>query len=317
MELQRWQQVSQKIREQYLADKKANPAKHESKLNLSWSNWGFGREPLSQSVKRLAGNGFEYIELHGNRYGADLGYCAKDVRAVLDAHNMRVGGICGMFSPDCDMASNSGIVRQRAIDYIRRNVDLGHELGAKYFLVVPAAVGRPDVIDNMEFERSVETLQLVADVFVEAGIRGAVEPIRSAEVSIVHTFEEAEAYIQAVDHPGIQHINGDVYHMLTEESHLAETIVKHGSRLTNLHLADTNRCALGEGMLDIDTLIMALYLVGYANDSCFCTPEPLGPGGDPYPAMHGRTDPAKLDALVSTSATYWRAREEAVRAMEP
>ena len=42
--------------------------------------------------------------------------------------------------------------------------------------------------------------------------------------------------------------------------------------------------------------------IGYNNDdSCFLTPEPLGPGGDPYPAMYGKPDPLKLDKLVDRS----------------
>jgi sugar phosphate isomerase/epimerase len=270
-------------------------------------------EPLATSVERLADNGIRFIELHGNRYGEDLGYRAGETKKILADHGMEVGGICGMFSAECDLSSNSGVIRQQAIDYIRRNVDLGSELGAKYFLIVPAAVGRPAAIDNMEFERSVETLALVADVFTQAKIRGAIEPIRSAETSIVHTFADAERYIKHLGHPGVQHINGDVYHMLVEESHIQQTLVDYGSRLTNLHLADTNRCALGDGSLDLDTLIMALYLIGYNNEWCYCTPEPLGPGGDPYPAMFGRPDPGLLDDLVRKSAQCWREREAVVR----
>ena len=73
----------------------------------------------------------------------------------------------------------------------------------------------------------------------------------------------------------------------------------------------TNRCALGDGALDIDTIIRALYLIGYNNDdSCFVTPEPLGPGGDPYPAQNAKTNPAILDKLVFDSVKYFRAREE-------
>jgi len=313
MKLQNWQSKSDGIRAQYLAAKNAHPEKFEATLNLSWSNWGFGMEPLATSVERLADNGIRFIELHGNRYGKDLGYRTDEAGKILADHGMKVGGICGMFSAECDLSSNSGVTRQRAIDYIRRNVDLGSELGAKYFLIVPAAVGRPAAIDDMEFERSVETLALVADAFTQAGIRGAIEPIRSAETSIVHTFADAQRYIKQLGHPGVQHINGDVYHMLVEESHIQQTLVDYGSRLTNLHLADTNRCALGDGSLDLDTLIMALYLIGYNNEWCYCTPEPLGPGGDPYPAMFGRPDPGLLDDLVRKSAQCWREREAVVR----
>ena len=149
-------------------------------------------------------------------------------------------------------------------------------------------------------------------MFVSTGIKAAVEPIRSAEVSFCHTIKDALTYIEAVGHPGAQNINGDVYHMHTEESHIGESIILSGERLINLHLADSNRCALGDGSLDVDTLIMALYLIGYNRDGCFVTPEPLGPGGDPYPAMFGKPDIEMLDELVEKTASYFRSREEAV-----
>ena len=40
-----------------------------------------------------------------------------------------------------------------------------------------------------------ETLKIVANIFEKTKIRGAIEPIRSAEVSIVHTFEDAKKYV--------------------------------------------------------------------------------------------------------------------------
>ena len=150
----------------------------------------------------------------------------------------------------------------------------------------------------------------IRDRYEKYDVRCAIEAIRSAEVSIVHTFEDAKAYIKAVDRPGIGHINGDLYHMLVEESHIGQAILDAGEMLTNLHLADTNRCALGDGFMDIDTVIRALYLIGYNNDRCFVTPEPLGPGGDPYPAQNSIPDPAKLKKLVEDTARYFREREE-------
>ncbi|NQT93533.1 MAG: sugar phosphate isomerase/epimerase, partial [Lentisphaerae bacterium] len=287
----------------------------QQELKLSWSNWGFGLESLKDSAARLEANGIQWIELHGNRHGADLGYRARDVLDTLGSHNIKVAGICGMFGPENDLSSNSGIARQNAIDYIRRQLDLAHEVGASYMLVVPGAVGRPGAYDDSEFERSVDTLRIVADDFVKAGIRAAVEPIRSAEVSLVHTVADAKRYVAAVDHPGIGHINGDVYHMQSEESNVAEALMEADDMLVNLHLADSNRCALGEGSLDLDALLMALYTIGYTDGDRFATPEPLGPGGDPYPAMFGKPDPNLLDKLVSVTTTYWREREREIKTL--
>lgn len=313
MEPQNYEKKSIEIRKSFLELRERDAASLKKRLKFSWSNWGFGVESLELSAKRLQKCGVRYIELHGNRYGKDLGYDAPEVRAVLGDHGVAVSGICGMFSRDNDLSCNRPVIQQNAIDYIERNLELGAELGAKYFLLVPGAVGRPEPYDDMELHRSVEALRIIADRFKQAGIRGAVEPIRSAEVSFCHTFQDAKRYIEAVGSDGVRHINGDVYHMLAEEAHIGETLWNAGSLLTNLHMADTNRGALGTGSLDFDTLIMALYLIGYNNDDfCFVTPEPLGPGADPYPAMYGSPDGKLLDDLVLTSVEYFRKREELV-----
>ena len=314
MKLQNFEKKNEKIRQAFEAIKASDPARIEPRLNLSWSNWGFGMESLADSVARLADAGIEYIELHGNHYGADLGYGVEEVRRILGDHNMKVSGVCGMFAAENDLASNSGVSRQHAVDYLKRTIPFTAAVGGSYLLVVPGAVGRNAKYDDSEFDRSAATLRLVADLFVEHEIRAAIEPIRSAEVSFCHTIADAKAYIAAVDHPGVRHINGDVYHMQSEESHIGEAIVAAGEQLTNLHLADSNRCALGDGSLDVDTLIRALYVIGYNRPGCYVSPEPLGPGGDPYPAMHGKPNTRALDRLVKNTARYWRQREDALRA---
>ena len=293
---------------------KKSPEKLKTSLNLSWSNWGFGRESLAKSAERLEKAKVPFIELHGNHYGPDLGYKVDETLKILADHNLRVSGVCGMFSADNDLASNRPICRQAAIDYLRREIPFTKEVGGSYILVVPGAVGRPRAYDDVEFERSAETLASHADWFVEHGVKAAIEPIRSAETSLVHTVADAKRYISEVKHPGVKHINGDVYHMQSEESHLGEAILDAGDQLINLHFADSNRCALGEGSMDVCTIIRALYLIGYNQEGRFVTFEPLGPGGDPYPAMYGKPDKAKLDALVFDSIRYFRECEDMVLA---
>lgn len=313
MKLQHFEQQNLKIREAFEELKRTSPERLQKRLKFSWSNWGFGLESFDQSCARLEKAGIKYIELHGNHYGADLGYKVQETSKIMADHGIACGGVCGMFSADNDLSSNRHIQRQAAIDYIKREAEFTAQMDGKYMLVCPAAVGRAGKYDDSEIERSVDSLSRAADVFVQHGIRAAIEPIRAAETSIVHTFEEAKTYIAKLNHPGVQHINGDVYHMLVGESHIAQAIWDAEGMLTNLHMADTNRCALGDGSLDLDTIIMALYLIGYNNDdSCFVTPEPLGPGGDPYPAQNAKTDPAILDKLVFDSVNYFREREEAL-----
>lgn len=313
MQKQNFEIKNEKIKSAFLELKQKYPEKVQRRLNLSWSNWGFGMESLADSAARLQQAGLEYIELHGNHYGPNLGYSVEETLKILEDHHLKVGGICGMFSADNDLSSNRPMQRQAAIEYIIRELEFAEAVGASYMLVVPGAVGRPDAYDEMEFARSVETLKMVADLFVRHKVKAAIEPIRSAEVSFVHTIADAKRYIEVVNHPGVKHINGDVYHMQSEEAHIGEAILDAGEMLANLHMADSNRCALGEGSLDLDTIIMALYLIGYNREGCFVTPEPLGPGGDPYPAMYGKPNKELLDNLVQQTAKYFREREEILK----
>ena len=311
MRQQHFEETNSKILESFHALK---PDQLKPRLKLSWSNWGFGREPLADSAARLAKSKVPYIELHGNHYGPDLGYKVDETLKILGDHGLKVSGVCGMFSADNDMACNRPVCRQAAIDYLDREVPFTRAVGGSYLLVVPGAVGRPKAYDDVEFERSAETLAMRGDLFQKHGIKAAIEPIRSAEVSLVHTIADAKRYLAQVNHPAIGHINGDVYHMQSEERHTGDAIIDAGDQLVNLHMADSNRCAMGEGAMDLTTIIRALYVIGFNQGDRFVTFEPLGPGGDPYPAMHGKPDKPKLDALVETSISYFREVEDLVLA---
>lgn len=300
----------EKIRADFIELKRTNPEALNRRLQLSWSNWGFGLETLEESAERLSRNGLEWIELHGNHYGPDLGYNPAETVKTLKDNGIRVAGICGMFSVENDLSSNKPIQRQNAIEYIKRELAFAQAVGASYMLVVPGAVGRPEAYDDAEFLRSVETLRIVANLFETHKVCAAIEPIRVEEVAFCHTVADAMEYITAVDHPGVSCINGDVFHMQTGEHHIGEAIRYAGDRLVNLHMADSNRLALGQGHLDLDTIIMALYLIGYNREGCFVTPEPLGSGGDPYRAMNSKPDTPTLDRLVHDSVVYFRGREE-------
>lgn len=286
--------------------------KKSAKLNLSWSNWGFGMEKLETSVQRLSKNKIKYVELHGNLYGKDLGYKSDETIRILNENGVEVSGICGMVYPYSEFASNNHYVRQACIDYFRRLINFGKEVGAKYILFTPGAVGRTKKYDETEFYRAAEGIRIVSEDFYKAGIRCAIEPVRRDEVSFCFTIAEAKKLIKEVNHPGCRHIAGDTYHQMHEETHIGEALVSCGEMLTNLHLADTNRRGLGTGSLDLDIVIMAMYVIGYNNKNCFCTLEPLGGGSNPYDMLYGQPDIKAVDALVKGTAKYFFDRENEI-----
>ena len=122
MKPQNFEQKNEKIRLAFNDLKKNHPEKVKTRLNLSWSNWGFGMEPIVDAATRLAKAGIHFIELHGNHYGPDLGYQVAETQKVLADNGIKVAGVCGMYSPDCELSSSHAIHRQAAIDYLKREI---------------------------------------------------------------------------------------------------------------------------------------------------------------------------------------------------
>lgn len=308
MKLQNFKQKDLGIVKRFI-EKRKEGLDGSAKLNLAWSNWGFGMEQLEATLERLAKNDIRFVELHGNLYGKDLGYKPAETRSALKDAGVVASGICGMVYPYCEFASNNHFVRQTCIDYFRRLIDFGQEVGAPYILFTPGAVGRTKKYDSTEFYRAAEGIRIVSEDFYKAGIRCAIEPVRRDEVSFCFTVAEAKRLIAEVNHPGCRHIAGDTYHQMHEEPHIGEALISCGEMLTNLHMADTNRRGLGTGSLDLDIIIMSLYLISYNNPSCFCTLEPLGGGANPYDMLYGKPDIAAADELVRGTAQYFHERE--------
>lgn len=137
MKKQNFEIKNEKIKNLFIELKKDNLEKLKKGLNFAWSNWGFGMETLPDSAARLQKAGIGYIELHGNHYGPDLGYKAGETLKILEHFNIKVSGICGMFSNDNDLSSNRTVKRQAAIDYIKRELEFCAAVGGKYMLIVP------------------------------------------------------------------------------------------------------------------------------------------------------------------------------------
>jgi sugar phosphate isomerase/epimerase len=308
MVLQNYQKISEAIKNRYIREKRNDPERFLRHIDYSWSIWMFGKEPLEQSLNRLKKYGIQYVELKGEDTPDSVRF-----RKALSDTGIKLSGICGLFSSERDLAGIIESDRHHAIAYIQKQTKMVHDLGGSYLIVVPGAVGRSQVYDSEEMQRSAATLRTCAECFSKYEVAAAIEPIRSAEVSIVHTVREALAYLDFVDDPSVRHINGDIFHMLNGERHIGNAILLAGERLVNLHLADSNRDAPGKGMIDIDTVLMASYLVGMNQPGRFLTFEPLGPYPDPYVLSTSLCNVKQMDRLVEYSVRMLKEREEIVR----
>ena len=64
MPMQNYEKKNEAIRKQFAELKKKQPKRLKRRLNLSWSNWGFGLEPLAVSavlLDQLVGQTARYV----------------------------------------------------------------------------------------------------------------------------------------------------------------------------------------------------------------------------------------------------------------
>jgi len=133
-----------------------------------------------------------------------------------------------------------------------------------------------------------------------------VEPINRYETFLVNNAQEGLKFVAEVESPAVK-IHLDVFHMNIEEPNSAEAIRCCGKLLINLHIADSNRQAVGEGNVDFRAIMQSLKKIDY---QWALTLEPLPPVPDPYIAARLKRFESLRDEYAKKCITRLRKLEK-------
>jgi sugar phosphate isomerase/epimerase len=273
------------------------------------NTWIFGKTSIAAAVKHAAALGFDGIELLVEEPTANK----PDVvnRLVGDA-GIGVFTICTNFANPNRILSHPDInVRQSAIDYIKRCVDIAARVGARSVLVVPGLVGATAPITSPEadLERAVNPLREAAEYAGERRILLTIEPINRFEASLVHSLAEAIHFAELVHHDACR-VMGDTFHMQMEEGDgIPDAIRRVGHYwFQHLHVSDNTREAPGMGTMPWREILRALHDIDF-DGSISLEPLPRGftPTDDGIPVD-------KHDAELRWGLSYLRDLQKVVRA---
>ena len=240
-------------------------------------NWIFGDEPLAETAARLAGFGYDGLELKG-----DLGlYDSTEVKAILGDHGLAV---LSLTPEDVDLPHPDAEVRAKAVDYYLRLLDFAAEVGAP-IVGCHGEVGRirPVTTYEQEYVNYVVGVQRIAARAQELGLRLAIEVLNRYESYLLNTSEEAVRFGEEVGARNVGLLL-DAYHMNIEEADLGSAILVAGEHLVLFHAADSNRQAVGRGHTDFPGVMLALKNIGY-NGSIIVECAASGP--DPFTPVKG------------------------------
>jgi len=258
-------------------------------MKYSISNWIYGDEPLRETFKRLKRYGYDGVELMGEprlyRVAEIHGLCRE-----FGLHVLSIAGIYPWPTEERDLANPDPRVRERAVNYLGECVDLASGVGAPLIIVVPSAVAKTSPVGQFESEEewvaaaerewnyAVESVKTAAAYAEQEGILLAVEPINRYETFLVNTVDQGLRFVSEVGSSAVK-LHLDTFHMNIEEKDPAEAIRKAGELLVNLHIADSNRQAVGYGHTDFEAIMKALKEIDYQGALAL---EPLPPVPDPY-----------------------------------
>lgn len=231
-------------------------------MQIAAAHWMIS-ESDGLALPRLARAGCEAIALSGepDRVG-DWG----ELAARLDEHRLRVWSVLAMMEDDGrDLAASDAVVRKSACVYLKRTVDLAARLGGGVVTFTPAPLGRlePAAAARTEWGRYVEGLRAVADHAAERSVVLALEPLIRFETYLLNRAEQALALLEDIDAENVG-LCLDTFHMHVEERSASDAIRLTGDRLFDLHIADSNRGAPGDGSIDWASIMSAVADVGYS-----------------------------------------------------
>jgi len=169
---------------------------------------------------------------------------------------------------DRNLGSNDESVRQHALNYANKCIDLAAGLGGPV-LEICCCPFRPEYPMSSEpleavrrnFVKSVREIAAHAD---ERKVQVALEPLNRFEgyAGFMNSVQDA---VSVIEESGAANVGvlADLFHINIEDTSLSDALRLAGRRLMHVHLADSNRAAPGTGHIDFLQLIRTLRSTGY------------------------------------------------------
>ena len=239
---------------------------------FSINSWIFGKTPIEEIAIRAKQIGVDGLDISGEPDTIDI----KAVKKALKKNGLIAFCVNGNYIDESRVFCHSDkAIRQKAIEYGKKCVDIASELESKKFLIVPSQVnGNNYYISKQEdWKRSVESIYHVAEYALDKGITIVLECVNKYEVTLVRTLEDG---IKMATQTGLDNVKiiGDTFHMsLEEEIGIHNAIRRAGSEwLVHMHLGDNTREVPGMGCMNWRELLIALDDIEYIGALSF---EPL------------------------------------------
>lgn len=236
-------------------------------MKLSACTAAFGMADLKRIIDTAAGIGYDAVEITAALHTPvdSTAERRREVKAWIREAGIACSGLHYIFDGSLRLLSQDKEMMRKSVRYLNRVVDLASDFEAPTVIVGSGGVTRnfePAWERGKSVSCMAEVIRSAGEHAREKGVVLAVEAINRYETQFLNTMQEVSEFVRQVDHPNVRTM-ADTFHMNIEEKDPVESIRKYGSMLQNLHFADSNRQAPGDGHIDFAAIIRALNDIGF------------------------------------------------------
>lgn len=214
--------------------------------------------PIAERLKTLGYDGIEcFVDTQDvaayRRFGDHLRHL-----------NLQSTGVT-VVGPDENPASESAVVRERAVSHLKGAVDRVAAMGGTVLCgpihsAFATFTRREPQAD--EYARSAEVLHAVGEHAQQAGVVLAVEALNRFECYLCNTMTQLADLVRQADHPSVRAMF-DTHHANVEEKRFPDAIRAIAPVLAHVHISENDRGTPGAGHIPWDDAFRTLAEVGF------------------------------------------------------
>ncbi|KMY50990.1 sugar phosphate isomerase/epimerase family protein [Peribacillus loiseleuriae] len=272
-------------------------------MKFSICSWIFGSLPIEKVMQFVSQTGYDAIEIRA----AVNDYNWKDILQLSKALSLEIGGLTGDTgwpNEEQDLANASPTNRQKAIEYFNRQIEAVKEVEGTYLVVCPSAVGKtaPMGQNGEDWKWAVDSVQKLTEKASELDITLVIEPLNRYESCIVNSGQDGVRFVREVGHPKVRMLL-DSYHMNMEDEDMETPFLLAKDHLEILHVADSNRRALGRGHIDFGQFVSGMKKSDFTG---YIVVECMAPGVNPFQPDKGQPEMDLIYTYAEESLGYLR-----------
>lgn len=221
---------------------------------------------LEEAIRSIAAIGYDAVEIGCCAPHAWPQHLSKDrrqeIRSIAKGEGLAVSALLpaigGGFG--CNPCSSLRAERQATVAHYIDIVDLASDLGAGMVLYIGGWRA-----EGMSYEtgwaHSVDCLRQISAHANDRGITIAIEPT-TADTNLIDTPADARRMMEEVAAPNVK-LMFDTFHMHFAGDSFERCVADMAVDLANIHMADTDRKAIGDGDMDWLSCLGALVAANY------------------------------------------------------